>query len=95
MRLDLNRAATIAGVIVSSMQSEMSVDLTLIDPPVRFSNGWIFLYDSEEYLRTGDIGAAIGGNAPIAVFESGNVEILDTRNSIELHVERLDARATR
>jgi|SRR5207244_5150012 len=28
---------------------------------------WIFFYDSEEYLRTGELQCALAGNAPIVV----------------------------
>jgi hypothetical protein len=63
----------------------------LIEPPHEFATGWLFTYDSERYIETGEISAAIGGNGPIAVFRSGNVEILGSAASLTVHLDRLNS----
>jgi hypothetical protein len=91
--LNADQARRIAAIILEAIQSRIDEPLVFVEPPREFRDGWIFVYDSERYLRSGEISAAIGGNGPIAVFASGKVEILDTAHSLEQHISRLDGRA--
>lgn len=86
-----NHARRIAEIVLEAVQQGVDEPLVLLDPPRTFREGWIYVYDSQRYVETGDIGSAVGGNAPIAVFASGRVELLSTSESLEKHVARLNA----
>ena len=90
MVLTIEEARQIARVLLGSIQSRIDQPLVLFEPR-EFAGGWLFAYDSERYIRTGDISDAIGGNGPIAVFRSGNVQILGTSDSLAVHLERLNS----
>ena len=46
--------------------------------------GWIFFYDSRQYLESHDKQYAIAGNAPVAVEKSdGSLHFLNTVQSVE------------
>src|SRR5438270_490758 len=87
-------AQRIADIFLAAIQSGITQPLVFVGEPVEFVGGWLYLYDTERHVRTGDISAALGGNGPIAVFSRGRVELLDTASSVEKHVERLNAAAT-
>lgn len=59
--LTLSHAQSIANVFLEAMQRLVSEPLTFVGEPIDFIGGWLFLYDSERYVRTGDITAALGG----------------------------------
>lgn len=90
--LNIDQARRIAEVILSASQAKLSGPLVWVEPPLEFAGGWVFRYDSERFLETGDLGDAIGGNGPIAVFVSGDVEILSTVDSLAIQIRRLNSR---
>lgn len=42
----------------------------------RSDGGWLFFYNSEEFLTTGNMGALLGGNLPIFVSDDGQVSLV-------------------
>jgi len=60
--------------------------------------GWVFFYDSKEYLETEDLRYAIAGNAPIVVLKKdGSLRVTGTAQPIELYLDKLaqELQATR
>ena len=50
--------------------------------------GWVFFYQSSEYLKTEDFSKSLVGNAPIIVSNSdGTLHETGTAESIELYIE--------
>jgi hypothetical protein len=90
--VDQEHARRIAEILLDPFQAQIDEKLVFVEPPLRFSGGWIFVYDSERYIETRELSAAVGGNAPIAVFESGEVELLSSASSLQTHLQRLNAR---
>lgn len=56
--------------------------------------GWVFSYQSEAYVRTGDPRHAIPGNAPLLVTREGVVHTTGTAEPIERYVERFVRQAS-
>lgn len=40
--------------------------------------GWVFFYNTEEFLKTGNPLAALAGNAPLLVLRTGQILLLPT-----------------
>jgi hypothetical protein len=52
------------------------------------SFGWVFFYQSPEFVRTGDFRDALVGNAPIVVLRNGDVHATGTAHPLEHYIER-------
>lgn len=61
--------------------------VVLEDQVQEFEFGWVFLYDSEQHVATGDIRHALGGNAPL-IFEraSGRIVVTGTAEPLDAYV---------
>lgn len=92
--LKLDHAQRIADVFLEALSESGSKQLMFAREPVEFANGWLFVYNDQRYIETGDISYALGGNGPIAVFAAGRVEILGTSKSVKTLVEHLNAVAS-
>ncbi len=54
--------------------------------------GWVFFYQSKEYVETGNFREMIGGNAPIIVNRNtGDLIYTGTANNIEFYVKEYEA----
>lgn len=50
--------------------------------------GWVFFYQSKDYLDTGDPATGLIGNAPIIVSKAdGSLHVTGTAESVEVYVE--------
>lgn len=63
-----------------SMQPELTTDT---------ANGWVFFYNSEEFISTRVPSTALAGNGPIFVNPDGEVHLLGTHLSWEEQVANL------
>ena len=51
--------------------------------------GWVFCYNTKEFLETGDLSFALGGNAPIiADRKDGQLYVTGTANPLEFYLEQ-------
>ncbi|MCA6924602.1 YrhB domain-containing protein [Pectobacterium versatile] len=67
---------------------EPPVVITLIG---RFTEGWVFCFQSREYLETGDSSALLAGNAPFIIDkDSGEIHSLGTAYPIEKYLQDYD-----
>ena len=65
--------------------NELPVVITLIG---RFTEGWVFCFQSREYLETGDSSALLAGNAPFIIDkDSGEIHSLGTAYPIEKYLQ--------
>lgn len=70
---------------------EDSVSL-LLDETLEESFGWVFFYNSNVYLETGNLSYALAGNAPFIIDrESGTVHYTGTAEPIETYIERYNS----
>lgn len=53
--------------------------------------GWVFYYQSRQFLETGDYAHALGGNAPFIVDRrDGSVHLTGTGRPIEYYLQRYE-----
>jgi hypothetical protein len=77
--LNFEQAKEIAMRKIDNVAKQSNIPLSMLeDSTETFEYGWIFFYQSTEYVTTGDLGKLVGGNAPILidkftghVFETG------------------------
>lgn len=71
--------------------NQESITLVLTEPREE-SFGWIFFYDSKEFLETGDFSKAVAGNAPVIIDRTtGELTETGTAHSIEYYIEQYKA----
>lgn len=80
-----DEAQRIAAAYVASESEAAGVDLVLLEErTVEKAFGWVFFYDTKEFLRTGDDFVRAVGNAPFIVDRSsGKVAVAGTGRPIE------------
>jgi immunity protein 35 of polymorphic toxin system len=54
--------------------------------------GWIFFYNSKEYVDTHDILYALAGNAPVVVTHDGSVHETGTARPLEEYLKDIQTR---
>ena len=72
-----------------------SVELAILDSEtIEKEYGWVFFYDTKEYLMTGDILDTLVGNAPYIVNKyTGEIIETGTANPIEDYIAEYEARS--
>ena len=54
--------------------------------------GWVFFYQNEEYLKTGDFRFQLAGNAPIMVNRNtGEIVETGTASPVEYYIKKYEA----
>ncbi len=54
----------------------------------RFSQGWYFCFESQEFLESGDEAARLAGNAPFIIAkDSGEIHSLGTAKPLEEYLQ--------
>lgn len=88
--IDQRQAESIASQYLDDLGREIGVSLTVVrrqDLPY----GWLFFYNSMTYLKTGEIGAMLAGNAPFVVDAlDGSLHVLGTAHPIEVYLEEYE-----
>ncbi|WP_086925087.1 YrhB domain-containing protein [Variovorax sp. JS1663] len=88
--IDLNRAEKIATDHLQKMQSRIGIPLKIVDR-LDESFGWVFFYESQIYLETGDFSSILAGNAPFIVDAAdGAVHILGTACPVEIYIKEYE-----
>jgi hypothetical protein len=87
--ISLEHAKEIAKERVSVIEKKSNIELALLDEEtMEFEYGWVFFYQSKEYVRTGDLNSLVGGNAPILIDKSdGSVHETGTSKEVEYYIE--------
>ena len=68
--------------------SQEGVTLVLTEPREE-SFGWVFFYNSKEFLDTSDLSKAVAGNAPIIVDKmTGELTVTGMAHPIEYYIEQ-------
>ena len=68
------------------------VDAETIEKPF----GWVFVYNSRAYLRTGEFSDRLAGNAPLIVDrETGKLHVTGTAKPVEDYIAEYEAAKTR
>jgi len=87
--LNKSEAHQIAEKRLLSIIEESGIDLLFLDDvTLPFEFGWVFFYQSKEYVKTLDLSKLVGGNAPILVDKyTGQSKLLGTALSVEEYLE--------
>lgn len=74
---------------IKSFESISKIELAIMeDETIEFEFGWMFFYQSEIFIKTGNENYLVGGNAPLIVDKyNGHVVITGTRLSEEFYLE--------
>jgi hypothetical protein len=80
-------AETIAGQHLADLGKKMGLPLQLTkiqEEPF----GWVFFYQSKEYIETENISSMLAGNAPFIVDRvAGKVQVLGTAHSADFYIK--------
>ena len=69
-------------------RSNANMDLLIIDEYIEFDEGWVFGYQTKEYVETGNEDFILYGNGPIIVAkEDGKVFRGGTAYDVEHYIE--------
>lgn len=61
----------------------------VVSKTTEYDFGWVFVYDTKEYLETNDINYAIAGNAPFIVDRNdGQLYVTGTARPLEHYVDQ-------
>ena len=92
MTLIETTAREIAERKVSEMAADAGIALTIVGT-TEIEQGWVFFYDSVEFLRTSNFSERVAGNGPIFVARTGIVKILPTAIAWQTALEDIVGRA--
>lgn len=69
---------------------EEGTPMILDDKTLEIPEGWVFFYNSREYIETGDFSFCLAGNAPVVVTrDEGRVHATGTAEPLETYLNRL------
>lgn len=86
--ISVNEARKIANQYLLTLEPDIGESLQIVDSEtIEKSFGWVFFYNSKEYLKTGDFRYMLTGNSPFIVNRnSGEVHITGTAKPIEDYI---------
>ncbi|SHN12932.1 YrhB domain-containing protein [Roseibium suaedae] len=79
VNINKEKAIQLAQKIVDQYIKSTGIDSEIISDIIEeIDRGWVFFYNSSEYLRTGSFSSQLLGNGPIFVTREGGVHELTT-----------------
>ena len=88
--IDMERANEIAESWLAEHGAALDQELAWSGEPSEYDLGWVFAWNSQRYVETGDFMTALMGNAPLVVLrDSGEVHLLPTGVDTEEGLRRL------
>ena len=89
--IDITQAQRIAASYLDQMQLETKKFLQIVRV-IEKSFGWIFFYQSTEYVETGTFRKMLAGNAPFVIdIKDGKLQVFGTAHSIDTYIEQYEA----
>ena len=87
--INFEKAKILASLKLEEIAKISNSNLTFLNQDtITFEFGWVFFYQSEEFVRFGKLEKMIGGNAPILVDKfDGTIYLTGTRKDIHEYVE--------
>jgi hypothetical protein len=87
--INLEQAKELAIKQLLEIEGKSNIKLSLFEDEVLiFEYGWVFFYQSEEFVRTGNLNALVGGNAPILIDKTdGTAHVTGTGKDITYYVD--------
>ena len=84
-----NKARELAQSKLEDLEAASSVELSIMDcETIEFKFGWMFFYQSKNFVMTGNDKFLVGGNAPIIVDKyNSSVHMTGTRRGERFYIE--------
>jgi Immunity protein 35 len=77
MKMSLDKAKVLAEEAVAALGSASGDDFVLIyDKAIEVNEGWVFFYNTREFIETGNFTSRLAGNGPVFVNRNGVVRYL-------------------
>lgn len=91
--MNIEKARAIAAdYIGESSQTPDGMTLVIVDEETQEHEfGWVFFYNSKEYIDTGDFIHAIAGNAPVVVLRDGTIRTTGTARPLSSYLREIAA----
>lgn len=88
--ISIDKAKEIALDKIQALSKFSNIELAIMqEATVEFEYGWMFFYQSAEYVRTGDENELVGGNAPLIVDKyTSIVHTTGTRHGEEFYIKK-------
>jgi hypothetical protein len=75
--ISFDQAKALAEKTVATLGAASGDEFDIIhNKTIHASEGWIFFYNSKEFIETGDRSSALAGNGPIFVDRNGDARLL-------------------
>ncbi|NTG51895.1 hypothetical protein G6M04_31435 [Agrobacterium rhizogenes] len=89
--IDLKQAECSAIEYVETKQKKLGIPLQIVrrlDVPY----GWVFFYNTQAYVQTGEIISALAGNAPFIIdADNGSLHVFGTAFSIDRYLQEYES----
>jgi hypothetical protein len=87
MAISFDQAKVIAEKTVRAVADEANDEFRIVGNET-IDEGWLFFYNSKEFMETGSFSSMLVGNGPIFVDRSGAVEKLPTAIPWQVAIKR-------
>ncbi len=85
--INFNDAKLIADEYIDDLQKEAGISLRITKAQEELF-GWVFFYQSKNFLETGELSSMLAGNSPFIVNRNdGRVSVTGTAKTIEEYIE--------
>lgn len=87
--INIKEAESIAIQKINKTQSSSNIELDILkEETISFEFGWMFFYQSKEFIRTKDSSKMVGGNAPLIVDRlNSSVHVTGTSKDEDFYIE--------
>jgi hypothetical protein len=84
-----DEAKLLAKNTVAAIAAKVCDEFVVIDDLTKeVEEGWVFFYDSKEFVETGNPSSTLAGNGPILVRRNGEIQILPSNASWQVILKR-------
>ena len=85
--ISFSEAVAIASQHLINLQNEASVELKLVKTQEE-PFGWVFFYESEKYVETGNLSSMLAGNSPFLVDrKSRKIHTFGTAHPVDFYIK--------
>ncbi len=87
--ITFKEALIIADQYLVDMQGKIGEPLQLARTQEE-SFGWVFFYQSKDYMETGTLSSMLAGNAPFIIDHTGALHILGTVHPVDVYIKEFE-----
>ncbi|WP_086925888.1 YrhB domain-containing protein [Variovorax sp. JS1663] len=88
--IDRKQAERLAEEYLTKVQDEIKIPIKL-SKKINLPYGWVFFYNSKEYIETENISSALLGNAPFIIDAAdGTLTLFGTAHPVEFYLQEYE-----